>query len=350
VQIPPVFRAVSFGVVLGCVVCTSILSVRRRDMQLGSVRERTVLRVSWLDREPALGSVHGPSKKVRASFIPVYLIVPLFTFGFFACFSIYALAGTYSVELHTARDTIQRLSLRLRRLPSTPTPMRPPANVLSAWDVGGDNVLLRTFIDGEYPVVDALRVSVVIIAPMYDGATHDATMLQVLTLVAHSSPHTNLRIYVGLHKPAHAHMCYMMIHNTTAPFNTHVELVVLGLKPRTTLSRRTHLLAARALVDIRDADGFILVVHNSCTLNSQLDVRNLTPTGLGFMLVRSPILPRTLHKEIDSHDLGLASDPLFVHTSRASREQAYRPGTVRSAHGPVLHCSGSLMHPMHHTH
>jgi hypothetical protein len=335
------------------VVYTLILSVHKRDMHLGGVRERTVLRTSWLDREPVVGSVHATNKKSRAGFVPVYLIVPLFTFGLFACFSVYALAATYSVELHTARDTIQRLSLRLRRLPLTPTSVGPPAKIMSAWDVGGgtggDNVLLRTFIDGEYPVVDAPRVSVVIVAPMYDGATHDATMLQVLTLVAHSSPHTNLRIYVGLYKPAQAHMCYVMIHNITAPFNTHVEFVVLGLKPRTTLSRRTHLLAARALVDIRDADGFILIVHNSCILNSRLDVRNLTPTGLGFMLVRSPILPQTLHKEIDSHDLGLTSDPLFVHTSRASREQAYRPGTVRSAHASVLHCSGSLMHPMHHT-
>jgi hypothetical protein len=217
----------------------------------------------------------------------------------------------------------------------------------------GDTVFLRTFIDGaDPPGVGVPRVSVAIVAPMYDGATHDATMLQVVTLIAYSSPHTNLRIYVGLHKQEHAHMCYTMFHNTTAPFNTHVEFVVLGLKPRTTLSRRTHLLAAHALVDIRDADGFILIVHNSCTLNSRLDVRNLTPNGRGFLLVRSPILSQTLHKEIDGHDIGLASDPLFfTHTPRASAShgQEYRPGTVRSsAHTPVLHCSGSLMHPMHH--
>ena len=309
-------------------------------MQLGSVRERTVVRTSWLDREPVLDSVHVTGKKVRAGVIPVYLIVPLFTFGIFACFSAYALTGTYSVEL-------RRLSFGLRRLPFTSTPTSPSENALSVWDVGVDNVLLRTHIDGVDPVLDVPRVSVAIVAPMYDGVAHDATMVQVLTLVANSSPHTNLRIYVGMYNQEHAHLCYMKLHNTTAPFDIHVEFVVVGVKRRTTLSRRTHLLAARALVDMGDtADGLMLVLHHTCTLSSLLDVRHLAPNGLGYLLVRLPILAQTLHDTIDRNDLGLASDPLFRYTPR---DQAYRPGTVRRAPVSVLHCSGSLMHAMYHT-
>ena len=322
-----------------------------RDMQVGSIRERMVLRTPFLERVPVAGSSHVPNK--RLGFIPAYLVVPLFTLGLFCCFSIYVFCGTYSVEISATRDNIRRLSLGLRQIPFTPSST--PANVVSVWDVGVDTVFLRTYIDGVDPVVGTHsgmtvsmavpRVYVAVVAPMYDGVTHVDTMIQVLTLIAYSSPHTNLRIYVGLEHQEDAHSCYKMFHNKSAPLNTHVEFIVLGMKSRTTLSRRTHMLAAHAFVDMRDANGFILVVHHSCTLSSQLDVRNLAPHGLGFVLVHPPIVSQTLHDKIDSHDLGLTSDPLFTYTTR---DQEYRPGTVRRAHTSVLHCSGGLMHAMHH--
>jgi hypothetical protein len=352
-----VFGVVLFGVVLGCVVYAWLRGVPRQMstrhesvMQLGVVRERTVLRNCWSDPGSEVDSSHVMSKKQpRAGLIPAYLVVPLFTLGCFSCFSVYVLTGAYSVELSATRDNIRRVSFGLRRLPFTPTAT--PVNTLSVWDVGSDTVFLRTYIDGVDPRawthdgVATRRVSVAIVAPMYDGAMPGATMTQVLTFLAYASPHTNLRIYVGLHSQESADICYTMFHNKTAPMSTHVEFVVLGMKPRTTLSRRTHLLAAHALVDMRDADdSFILVVHNSCTLSSRLEVRNLVPTGLGFLLIRLPIVSHALHAEIDSHDLGLTSDPLFTY---ASREQEHRAGTVHRAHTSVIHCSGGLMHAIH---
>jgi hypothetical protein len=317
-------------------------------MQLGSIRGRTVLRTSGLDRGPVVGSSHATNK--RLGFISAHLVVPLFTIGWLSCFSIYVICGTYSAELRATRDNIRRLSSGLRQIPfSAPSTA---ANVESVWDVGVDTVFLRTYIDGvhpwagTHPGVAVPRVDVAIVAPMYDGVTPVDTMAHILTLLMYSPPHTYLRIYVGLAHQEDAHICYKMFHNTSAPLNTHVEFVVLGMKARTTLSRRTHLLAAHAFVDMRGVNGFILVVHHSCTLSSQLDVRSLAPDGLGFMLVHLPIVSQTLHDKIDTHDLALTSDPLFTYTTR---DQEYRPGTVRIPHTSVLHCSGGLMHAMHHS-
>lgn len=340
--------------VLGGVVQTLICSVHIK-MQPGSVgvRGRMVLRTSWLDREPVVGSSHVISKQSRGGFIPAYLMVPLFALCFFSCFTIYSLVGTYSVELRATRENLRRLSLGLRRLPFTPSST--PSNFVSEWATGVETVLLRTYIDGidpgvgtyagvAVPRVPGARVYVAIIAPMYDGATHVDTMVQVLTLIANSSPHTDVRIYIGLNNQEYVQGCYTVFHNASAPLDTHVEFVVLGIKPRTTLSRRTHVLAEHALADMQDNRGFILLVHHSCTLSSRLDIRNLSPDGHGFLLVRPPIFSHALHEQINSHDMGFTSDPLFTY---APRDKGHRPGTVRRAHTSMLHCSGGLMHPIH---
>jgi hypothetical protein len=312
-------------------------------MQPGSVRGRTVLRAAFYGREPIVDSMPVSTKKARVDSLPACLSVPLFTIGFLACFFVHSLNTTYAYSLRSLRGTT------LQSLPSTNLLSSPPGPSLSVWDQNNDKVFLRTDLYGVSSSVDVRQNYINVVAPMYDGAMSGETMVQVLDFVANISPGTTLRIYVGLHQSVEAHKCYIALHNTTAPANSRVEFVATEFTYRTTTSRRTHVLAARALADRAfagqsDEVGFILIVHHSCILDSELKVGKLAPDGRGFLLLRTPIKSHTLHQEIDSHDLGLTSDPLFSH------DHVHRPGTVQRTREAVLHCSGSLMHAMNHLH